>query len=147
EVAVIDEIQMIEDINRGNAWTQALIGIQADEMHLCGDDTAIDVVKRIAAECGDEFYLKEYKRLTKLEIEDKPVDSTSKIKNGDCIVCFSKESIYRVSERLKKGNIKHAIIYGAMTPKAKTQQTQLFNNANTGVDALVATDAIGMGLN
>jgi len=37
DVAVIDEIQMIADERRGHAWTQALLGLQAEEIHLCGD--------------------------------------------------------------------------------------------------------------
>lgn len=44
EVAVIDEIQMIKDVGRGWAWTRALLGIAADEIHLCGEAGAIDLV-------------------------------------------------------------------------------------------------------
>lgn len=44
EVAVIDEIQLMRDLSRGWAWTRALLGIPADEIHLCGEAAAIDLV-------------------------------------------------------------------------------------------------------
>ena len=47
EVAVIDEIQMVKDYQRGWAWTRALLGIPAEEIHVCGEAAAIDLVKEI----------------------------------------------------------------------------------------------------
>lgn len=44
EVAIIDEIQLIRDPGRGWAWTRALLGIAANEIHLCGEEAAIDLV-------------------------------------------------------------------------------------------------------
>jgi ATP-dependent RNA helicase SUPV3L1/SUV3 len=44
EVAVIDEIQMIANESRGHAWTNALLGLQADEIHLCGDPRAQQLI-------------------------------------------------------------------------------------------------------
>ena len=41
---MIDEIQLMRDLNRGWAWTRALLGIPADEIHLCGEDAAIELV-------------------------------------------------------------------------------------------------------
>ena len=54
DVAVIDEIQMISDVDRGWAWTQALLGVNAKEVHLCGDDTALSAIAKIVELCGDE---------------------------------------------------------------------------------------------
>ena len=42
QVAVIDEIQMLADLSRGWAWTRALLGIAAEEVHVCGDPSAIE---------------------------------------------------------------------------------------------------------
>ncbi len=44
-MAVIDEIQMMRDLQRGWAWTRALLGICADEIHVCGEVAAIDIVR------------------------------------------------------------------------------------------------------
>lgn len=55
EVAVIDEIQMIKDPQRGWAWTRALLGLVADEIHICGEAAAIELVRDIANSCGEEL--------------------------------------------------------------------------------------------
>lgn len=49
---------MIGDEQRGFAWTRALLGLPANEIHVCGDLSAVALVKQIAAECGDEFELR-----------------------------------------------------------------------------------------
>ena len=45
EVAVIDEIQMVKDFQRGWAWTRAFLGISADEIHVCGERAAVELVQ------------------------------------------------------------------------------------------------------
>lgn len=54
EVAIIDEIQMIRDTQRGWAWTRSLLGLCAKEIHLCGEASAIDLVKELMMDTGDE---------------------------------------------------------------------------------------------
>ena len=54
EVAVIDEIQMIRDQQRGWAWTRSLLGLCAHEIHICGEASAIDLVKELMLDTGDE---------------------------------------------------------------------------------------------
>ena len=66
EVAVIDEIQMIADKSRGYAWTRALLGLCASELHVCGGGEAADIVRQLAANTGDSFELKTYNRLSEL---------------------------------------------------------------------------------
>ena len=66
DVAVIDEIQMVKDYQRGWAWTRALLGIPAEEIHVCGEAAAIDLVKEIAIFTGEELEVRSYKRLTPL---------------------------------------------------------------------------------
>ena len=55
DVAVLDEIQMIGDEQRGWAWTRALLGIPADVVHACGDESAVSVVEQLCLESGDEL--------------------------------------------------------------------------------------------
>ena len=62
EMCVIDEIQMINDPQRGWAWTRALTGAQAPEVHICGDPTALELVQKICDLCGDQLEIKEYQR-------------------------------------------------------------------------------------
>lgn len=55
DVAVIDECQMIADEGRGGAWTAAILGLCADEIHICMAPHAEDIVKRLIEYCGDEI--------------------------------------------------------------------------------------------
>jgi hypothetical protein len=55
EVGVIDEIQLLADPDRGWAWTRALYGMPARELHVCGDPTALHVLRRTAEALGDRF--------------------------------------------------------------------------------------------
>ncbi|CAG2100687.1 unnamed protein product [Medioppia subpectinata] len=147
EVAVIDEIQMIRDMGRGWAWTRALLGIPAEEIHLCGEEAALDLIKEMMAATGEELEVRRYKRLTPITIEDKALVSLDNIKPGDCIVCFSKKDIFGVSLELEKRGHEVAVIYGTLPPATKLSQTNKFNDPNDSCKVLVATDAIGMGLN
>ena len=66
---------------------------------------------------------------------------------GDCIVCFNKQDIYSVSRGLERLNKEAAVIYGSLPPNTKLAMAQRFNNPEDPCKVLVATDAIGMGLN
>lgn len=146
EVAVIDEIQMIRDPGRGWAWTRALLGVPANEVHLCGEESAIDVVQKILSSTADTFEVVRYERLTPLTIEDKALVDYKQIRPGDCIVCFSKDAIFSVSMELESLGHKVAVIYGTLPPGAKLAQCERFNQQKD-CTVMVATDAIGMGLN
>jgi ATP-dependent RNA helicase SUPV3L1/SUV3 len=86
DVAVIDEIQMMRDPQRGWAWARALLGkieifsrncysfhsgLQAKEIHLCGESSTIRLVQELMVTTGDEVEIREYKRLTKLIYQDR----------------------------------------------------------------------------
>lgn len=147
DVAVIDEIQMLRDPGRGWAWTRALLGIPAKEIHLCGEEAAIDIVKNIMAACYEEVEVNNYKRLNSLTIQNEPLGELKKVQPGDCIVCFSKQDIFRVMLKFDKLGIEAAVIYGSLPPETKIAQASRFNDPNDPCKVLVATDAIGMGLN
>lgn len=147
EVAVIDEIQMVKDYQRGWAWTRALLGIPADEIHVCGEAAAIDLVKEISLSTGEELEVRSYKRLTSLVREEKAVESLENVQPGDCIVCFNKQDIYSVSRGLERLGKESAVIYGSLPPNTKLAMAEKFNDPNDSCKVLVATDAVGMGLN
>jgi ATP-dependent RNA helicase SUPV3L1/SUV3 len=67
DVAVIDEIQMLGDPERGAAWTRALLGLRAHEIHVCGGMEAAELVESLCQSTGDEFILRTYERLSPLE--------------------------------------------------------------------------------
>ena len=147
KVAVVDEIQMLKDVNRGWAWTRALLGIVAEEIHVCGEAAAIDVVKEIMLTAGEEVEVRNYKRLTELTVEDSPLGTLNNIRPGDCIVCFNKQDIFWATRQLEAMGKECAVIYGSLPPGTKLAQAQKFNDPEHPCKVLVATDAIGMGLN
>ncbi|XP_054766320.2 ATP-dependent RNA helicase SUPV3L1, mitochondrial-like isoform X2 [Lytechinus pictus] len=147
EIAVIDEIQMLRDPSRGWAWTRALLGVNAKEIHLCGEPAAIDLVKELTLSTGDELEIRHYKRLTSLQILDQPLGNLENVKPGDCIVAFSKNDLYSISRQLEAMGKECAVIYGSLPPGAKLSQAAKFNDPDDPCKILVATDAIGMGLN
>jgi ATP-dependent RNA helicase SUPV3L1/SUV3 len=70
EVAVIDEIQMVKDPQRGWAWTRAFLGLMAEEIHLCGEAGAIDLMSQLCLTTNEDIEVRHYKRLTQLHVED-----------------------------------------------------------------------------
>ncbi|KAG8435280.1 hypothetical protein GDO86_013289 [Hymenochirus boettgeri] len=147
EVAVIDEIQMIRDPSRGWAWTRALLGLCAEEIHICGEAAAINLVTELMFTTGEEVEVRNYERLTPLKILDQALESLDNLRPGDCIVCFNKNDIYSVSRQIEAKGLECAVIYGSLPPGTKLAQAKKFNDPEDPCKILVATDAIGMGLN
>jgi ATP-dependent RNA helicase SUPV3L1/SUV3 len=96
---------------------------------------------------GESVEVRKYERLTNLIVESKALNSLLNVQPGDCIVCFTKNDIYAVSRFLEQNNIEVAVIYGSLPPGTKFAQAAKFNDIYHPCKVLVATDAIGMGLN
>ena len=148
DVAVIDEIQLIGSSERGHSWTRALLGLDAREIHVCGALDASELVEDLAKRCGDDFVLKTYERLTPL----KPLPVLKgwrDVRAGDCVVTFSRDDIHAVKRLIEeaKPGTKCCVVYGTLPPETRAEQARLFNAEGNGYDVLVASDAIGMGLN
>ncbi|KAI8059402.1 P-loop containing nucleoside triphosphate hydrolase protein [Gilbertella persicaria] len=149
DVAVIDEIQLIGDPDRGWAWTQALLGLKAKEIHLCGEASAVPLVKKICETLDDEVVVNEYSRLTPFEVDKTSLNNDlTKIKKGDCVVAFSRSEIFALKEKIEKlTGLRCAVAYGGLPPETRALQAKAFNDLESGFDVLVASDAVGMGLN
>ncbi|KFD59036.1 hypothetical protein M514_00199 [Trichuris suis] len=146
-VAVIDEIQMLRDLQRGWAWTRALLGVHADEVHLCGEPAAVELVKELLQPIDENVDVRIYERMTPLEVMSEPIHSVSAVQPGDCIVAFNKNDVFRIAKQVEAEGHNVAMIYGSLPPGTKLAQAQKFNDPDDPCDVLVATDAIGMGLN
>jgi len=99
---------------------------------------------------GDTVEVCTYDRLTSLEAEHSPLSSLQRLQPGDCVVVFNRNGCYALKkqiETLHRRKFKCCVIYGALPPAARQEQARLFNTADSGYDILVATDAVGMGLN
>ena len=144
DVAVIDEIQMINDSQRGNAWTRALLGLKCKEIHICGALNSKEILKTIIEDCNDEYEIKEYTRNTPLEVEYKNFNYKD-AEEGDALIVFSKKRVLEIAKQYADNGIKTSIIYGALPPEVRKMQYNQFINKEAKV--LVSTDAIGMGVN
>ena len=170
DVAVIDECQMIGDRHRGSAWTRAVLGVRAPVIHLCTAPEAVSILIKIIEDCADEYEIINYKRRapiiydssldtgidTRWEREDgsykKPsceerlekID-VSKLCYGDALIAFSRSDVLEIAEILRSRGIDASIICGALPYHTRKKQLERFIRRETRV--IVATDAIGMGLN
>lgn len=146
DVVVLDEVQMIADRQRGSAWTRALQGVRAKEIHVCGGLEVFEIVKNIVESMGDEFELKKYDRLSELKIANVSLEGDySKVQPGDCVVAFSKADIFSIKREIERLTpYRCCTVYGQLPSETRSSQARLFNEENTGYDILVASDAIGM---
>ncbi|KAG9622316.1 P-loop containing nucleoside triphosphate hydrolase protein, partial [Aureobasidium melanogenum] len=149
DVAVIDEIQMIGNAERGWAWTQAVLGVKAREVHLCGETRTVPLIRELCASIGEKLIVHEYERLSPLKMADKSLQGNlKKLRKGDCIVSFSVMGIHALRKQIEQSTgRKVATVYGSLPPETRAQQARLFNDPDNDYDFLVASDAIGMGLN
>ncbi|MGL5068711.1 MAG: helicase-related protein [Sarcina sp.] len=144
DIAVIDEIQMIDDMQRGDAWTRAVLGLPSSEIHICGALNSKKLLTKILDDCGEEYEIKEYVRSVPLEIETKPFNINDAIE-GDAIVLFSKKKVLETAQTYSKMGIKASIIYGDLPPEVRKKQYEQFISKESKI--IITTDAIGMGVN
>lgn len=143
DVVVIDEIQMIDDRDRGSFFTQALVGANTDIVIVTGPKEYRNRLEEIANVLGEDLEVHIYERKTDLVVESKPVD-LQKVKKNTAIVTFSRRNIFAIRDSLPK-HIKSSVIYGALGYDVRKKQAEQFISGET--DVIITTDAIGMGLN
>ncbi|KAJ5832786.1 hypothetical protein N7474_001097 [Penicillium riverlandense] len=149
DVGVIDEIQMIADSSRGWAWTRAFLGAQVSELHLCGETRTVPLIRELCALTGDTLEIHRYERLNPLKVMDRSLQGDlHNLNKGDCVVSFSRIGIHALKNDIERiTGRRAAIVYGGLPAEIRTQQASLFNSPDNDYDFLVASDAIGMGLN
>ncbi|MBK5480416.1 RNA helicase [Peribacillus sp. TH16] len=142
EVIVIDEAQMIADKDRGFSWFRAITQANANEVHIIGSRNIKMMLLNLLN--GANLELHEYTRDIPLEIEPREF-GLKYTKKGDALICFSRRQVLETASRLQGSGHSVSMIYGSMPPENRKRQIELFNRGETSV--VVATDAIGMGLN
>lgn len=145
DIAVIDEAQMMADENRGSFWTRAILGIRAEEIHVCCSGTAEDLLVKMITRCKDTYETVYHERNTRLEFIPKRFDMSKDVEPGDALIAFSKKNVLAIAATLESRGIKASVIYGNLPPQTRREQVRLFTEGTNQV--VVATDAIGMGIN
>lgn len=141
--AVVDEAQMTADPQRGGAWTRVLLGLDARELHVCCAPEALDLIQGLFAMCGDDVTVVHHARMTPLTVEPEPYGGTPE--PGDAIVMFSRRDVLATAAAIEAQGTPTAVVYGALPWPARRAEAARF--ADWRAQVLVATDAIGMGLN
>lgn len=144
DCAVVDEIQMIMDENRGWAWSQAVIGVPASTVILVGSEDCLSLVIPIIENLGEEYEIVRFERKNKLNVIP-PMEKLKSLKAGDCVVVFSRKSALEMKNSIEATGKTCSVIYGNLSPDVRKGEARKFKNGENPI--LVATDAIGMGLN
>ena len=136
----IDEIQLCADPERGHVFTERLLHARGtNETLFLGADTMRGPIKALVPEV--EFMRRE--RMSELVYGGSK--KISRMPPRTAIVGFSVDNVYAIAELLKRQKGGAAVVMGALSPRTRNAQVALYQNGE--VDYLVATDAIGMGLN
>jgi len=145
DIAVIDEAQMLGDPDRGHVWSRLLMGIKAPEIHVCAAPEAEGIILRILKQCEADYEIIRHEREGRLVFEDEPYNMEEDMRRGDALIVFSKRSVLDVAARVEMLGKKPSVIYGSLPPQIRKRQVELFTRGKT--DIVVATDAIGLGVN
>ena len=140
DFVAIDEIQMCSDKERGHIFTDRLLYARGVELTIF---LGSQVMKKIINDLveGVEFVKKE--RFSKLSYAG--YKKISRLDSKAAIIAFSIEEVYAIAELVRRQKGGAAVIMGSLSPKTRNSQVDLYQSGD--VDYLVATDAIGMGLN
>ncbi len=145
DVAVIDEAQMMEEEERGGSWTAAIMGVLAREVHVCAAPYAEALLIRLIEYCGDTWEVVRHERMTPLVVEKRKFTFPAGVRPHDALIVFSKKNVLAVASELQERGVPCSIIYGALPYEVRQQEVRRFTSGET--DVVVATDAIGMGMN
>jgi hypothetical protein len=143
EVAVIDEVQLLTDPDRGWAWCQALVGAPARRVIMTGSPDAIPLVRAMADYLEEPLTIHRLERHTPLEAERRPM-TLGEVTAGTAVIAFSRRDVLALKAQLER-RFKVAVIYGNLTPEVRREEARRFRSGEAQV--VVSTDAIAMGLN
>ena len=136
----IDEIQMCSDHERGHIFTDRLLNLRGEKLTmLMGSNT----IKSIIQKLDDDIEFINKQRLSKLSFGGHK--KISRIERKSAVIAFSTEEVYAIAELIRRQKGGAAIVMGSLSPKTRNAQVNLYQSGD--VDYLVATDAIGMGIN
>ena len=140
DFVAIDEIQMCADHERGHIFTDRLLNMRGNKLTmLMGSNTIKNIISNIEE---DVEYINR-NRLSKLTYAGHK--KISRINRKTAIIAFSAEEVYAIAELIRRQKGGAAIVMGSLSPKTRNAQVELYQSGD--VDFLVATDAIGMGIN
>jgi ATP-dependent RNA helicase SUPV3L1/SUV3 len=145
DVAVIDEIQMLGDRDRGAAWTAAVCGAPAATVYLVGALEARRAVEALARRLDCPLEVRTLKRKAPLSMEATAVRKLRNLRRGDAVIAFSRRDVLMWRDMITEIGMSVATVYGNLSPEVRRAQAARFRDGSA--DVVVGTDAIAMGLN
>ncbi|MGD9979744.1 MAG: helicase-related protein [Hyphomonadaceae bacterium] len=140
EFVAIDEIQVARDLDRGHVFTDRILHARGfGETMLLGADTMRPMIKKLLPDAE----ITHRERMSTLAYAGPK--KITKLPKRSAVVAFSAEEVYAIAELLRRHRGGAAVVMGALSPRTRNAQVELYQSGE--VDFLVATDAIGMGLN
>jgi ATP-dependent RNA helicase SUPV3L1/SUV3 len=140
DFVAIDEVQMCADKERGHIFTERLLNARGENMTMF---LGSQVMKNIINDLIENVEFVKKERFSKLSYAG--YKKISRLDSKVAIIAFSIEEVYALAELVRRQKGGAAVIMGSLSPKTRNSQVELYQSAD--VDYLVATDAIGMGLN
>ena len=140
ECVAIDEIQLASDYERGHIFTEHIMNTRGDqETIFLGSST----IKSLLLEIFPNIKIELRQRFSKLSFVSNK--SFSKLKPRTAVIAFNINKVYEIAENLRSHKGGAAVVLGSLSPRTRNAQVEIYEDKK--VDYLVATDAIGMGLN
>ena len=140
EFVAVDEVQMCSDHERGHIFTERLLNLRGTKVTMfLGSHT----IKKIIENLDEDTEFVNKKRLSKLSFTGHK--KISRIDRKSAIIGFSAEEVYAIAELIRRQKGGASIVMGSLSPRTRNAQVELYQSGD--VDYLVATDAIGMGIN
>ena len=140
EFLAVDEIQLVADPARGHVFTQRLLHARGRfETMFLGAGTMAPLIRGLIP----DVEIVQRERLSTLSYAGSK--KLTRLPSRSAIVAFSTEQVYAIAELIRRQRGGAAVVMGSLSPRTRNAQVELFQSGE--VDFLVATDAIGMGLN
>ena len=140
DFVAVDEVQLAGDRERGHVFTDRILHARgAFETMFMGAETAAPLLKALLPDAKFEFR----DRMSKLAYAGPK--KLTRLPRRSAIVAFSAADVYQIAEFVKRQRGGAAVVMGRLSPRTRNAQVELYQNGD--VDFLIATDAIGMGLN
>tara|TARA_B100001564_G_scaffold69947_1_gene55404 strand:- start:757 stop:3222 length:2466 start_codon:yes stop_codon:yes gene_type:complete len=140
DFVAIDEIQMCADRERGHIFTERLLESRGNKLTMF---LGSQVIEKIIRELVNNVEFEKKDRFSKLSYAG--IKKISRLDRKVAIIAFSIEEVYAIAELVRRQKGGAAVIMGSLSPKTRNSQVGLYQSGD--VDYLIATDAIGMGLN
>ena len=140
ECIAIDEVQLAADYERGHIFTDRILHLRGTyETMLLGSTT----IQKILLRLFPNIKIETRERFSRLSFL--PKRNLTKLKKRSAVIAFNINKIYEIAETLRKHKGGAAVVLGSLSPRTRNAQVEIYEDKK--VDYLVATDAIGMGLN